>query len=169
MLVHFRQTYIEPNVFFPFSWHFQNRISEAVSAIVTPSDMFTSRYGNDFDLIFNVSAKKYIHDNEIRGPTVFRKTKDVEYTIFLPFTVIMRHTDAPRVALTFLLKGASDVFDMLEIDKGKLLAQQDSLIDGICSDPTMLEDPSWDPEENRLRVRKVFTSFFQRNRGEGVG
>jgi hypothetical protein len=79
----------------------------------------------------------------------------------LPFTVIMRHADAPKVALTFLLKGVCDVFDLLEIDKTKLIEKQASLIDGICSDPTMLAEPSWDPDENKLPQRRVFTTFFQ--------
>ena len=161
MKVWFGQIYIEPGVSFPFSHHFQRRLSQEVTALVKPSANFLKNYGEDFELMFRISAKKALHDNEIRGPTVFRKTKDVEYTLFLPFTVIMRHADAPKVALTFLLKGVCDVFDLLEIDKTKLIEKQASLIDGICSDPTMLAEPSWDPDENKLPQRRVFTTFFQ--------
>jgi hypothetical protein len=126
MLVHFGQIYIEADARFPFSHHFQHRISEVVSKLVKPSATFTRKYGADFNLTFNVSAKRGLQDNEIRGPAVFKKTKDVENTIFLPFDVITRHSDAPRHALRFLLKGACDVFDMLEIDKAKVVKAQET-------------------------------------------
>lgn len=106
-----------------------------------------------------------LEDNEIRGPTVFKKTKDVEYTVFLPFTVIVDHGDAPSCALSFLLKGVCDVFDLLEIDKAKLVDQQVSLIDGICSDPTMLELPSWNEADNTTPAGMLFKAFFGKNRG----
>src|SRR5262245_29585433 len=163
MLVHFGQIYIGQGSF-PFSHHFQHRISEAVTALVEPSAKFIQKYGKDFDLIFNVSAKQGFQDNEVRGPSVFRKTKDVEYTVFLPFDVIIRHADAPRHALRFLLRGVCAVFDRLEIDKARLLDQQESLIEGICSDPTMLAEPSWDEEQNKTPSRILFQAFFDKVR-----
>lgn len=164
MKVWFRQTYSEPDVDFPFSHLFQRRLSREVTALVEPSARFLKKYGEDFELTFNVSAKQRLQDNEIRGPTVFRKTKDVEYTVFLPFDVIMPHADAPRHALRFLLKGVCEVFDRLEIDKTRLLDKQDSIIESICSDRTMLEEPSWDEEDNKRPVRGVFEAFFNKNR-----
>jgi hypothetical protein len=169
MRVAFGQTYIEGGANFPFSHHFQKRLLEEVTALVEPSPKFCAKYGKDWDLIFNISAKKALRDNEIRGPTVFRKAKDVEYTIFLPFRVIMQYDDAPRVALRYLLKGVCEVLDQLEIDKRKLVERQESLIEEICSDPTMLEAPSWDPKENRRKVRRVFTAFFERTAGKKKG
>lgn len=164
MLVNFRQCYIEGGVNFPFSHFFQNRISEEITALVEPSAKFIKKYGEDFDLTFNVSAKAALQDNEVRGPTVYRKTKDVEFTVFLPFTEIMRHADAPKHALMYLLKGVFHVFDLLEIDSSQLLATQESLIEGICSDPTMLEAPSWNKVDNESPVRKQFTTFFEKFR-----
>ena len=162
MLVHFGQIYIEAGVSFPFSHHFQKRISKEVTALVEPSVTFIKKYGRDFELMFNVSAKQALLENEIRGPTVFKKTRDVEYTVFLPFEVIIRQPEVPKSALRFLLQGVCDVFDLLEIDKSKLLEKQDALIDDICSDPTMLEGPSWDEEENKSPVRILFKAFFNR-------
>lgn len=156
----FGQVYIEPGVDFPFSHLFQQRLSREVTELVEPSAKFLKKCGSDFDVMFNVSAKQSLEDNEIKGPVVFRKYKNVEFTVFLPFDAIMRKADAPRVALEFLLKGVSQAFDKLEIDKTKFLERHDSIIAGICADPTMLEEPSWDEEENDTRVRKVFAKFF---------
>jgi len=161
MKVYFGQIYIKAGVTFPFSHHFQCRIADEVTALVEPSAKFIEKYGKDFKLIFNVSAKEGLEDNEVRGPTVFKKTKDVEYTVLLPFDVIMRYKDAPRHALEFLLKGVCDLFDKLEIDKTTLVGKQSAIIEGICSDPTMLAEPSWNPAENKTPVWTLFTAFFQ--------
>jgi len=163
MKVWFGQIYVECGVVFPFSHQFQRRLSDEVTALAKPSALFIEQYGMDFELMFRVSAKRILQDNELRGPTVFKKTKDVEYTVFLPFDVIMRHADAPRQAVMFLLNGVCDVFDKLEIDKARLLDQRESIIEGICSDPTMLADPSWNETENKTPVRTVFAAFFEKN------
>lgn len=164
MKVWFGQIYIESGVSFPFSHLFQRRLSQEITALVEPSTKFIKEYGEDFEVMFRISAKEALQHNEIRGPTVFKKTKDVEYTVFLPFTVIMRHIDAPKHALSYLLKGVSDVFDLLEIDKAKFIDKQQVIIDGICSDSTMLEEPSWNEMDNRSPVRLLFTAFFAANR-----
>lgn len=162
MKVHFTQVYIEPGIDFPFSCQFQRRISEEITVLVESPINFVNRYGNAFDLLFYVSAKKTLRDNEIRGPGVSKKNKHVEYTIFLPYDVIICHYDAPKVALRYLLKGVCDVFDLLEIEKAKLLEKQESLINGICSDPTMLAEPSWDEAQNKTEVRAVFKAYFEK-------
>jgi hypothetical protein len=165
MHVHFRQIYIEPGVSFPFSHHFQNRLAKTITSMIAPSAKYLEKYGGDFDLTFNVSAKTAIADNEIRGPAVFRKTKDVEYTVFLPYEVITRHVHAPKHALTFLVRAVCRVFDMLEIDNSKVIAAQDSIIDGICSDPTTLRGPSWDDAQNKAGGWSLFRAFFNKNCG----
>jgi hypothetical protein len=160
--VWFAQVYVEPGVSFPFSHLWQGRLSKSVSALAKPSPAFTKKFGKDFELKFWVSAKKTTRGNEIRGPGVYKKTKDVEYTVFLPFDVIMRDRDPPRSAMVFLLQGVCEVFERLEMETAKLTEKQDSLIQGICSDASMLAAPSWDPEDKEMPVRKVFEASFDR-------
>lgn len=137
MHVHFGQIYIKPGVRFPFSHHFQERLSEEVTALVRPSGKFIQKYGIDFKVVFNISAKKGIQDNEVRGPTVFKKTKDIEYTVFLPYDVIMREPDTCKCALTYLLRGVRAAFALLDIDDVGLVKGHDALIENICSEPSM--------------------------------
>src|SRR6266849_1867699 len=131
MKVNFGQVYIRPGVSFPFSWRFQVYLARKVTALVKPSAKFIGRYGSDFELMFNVSAKKRIRDNEIRGPGVYKKTKDVEYSIFLPYDVIARSRDVPKSALKFLFKGVYSVLESLEIDTARIEKKQESLIEHI--------------------------------------
>jgi hypothetical protein len=160
MKVAFSQVYIEPGANFPFSVHFQRLLTREVTALVQPSGRFIETYGDVSELIFNISAKHQLEDNDIRGPTVFKKPKNVEFTVFLPFDIIMTHADAPKHAVLFLLKGVCDALDILKIDKSRLLDKKQWLIDAICSDPTMLDRPSWNDAENKTPVRVSFTAFF---------
>jgi len=158
--VQFGQIYVQPGVSFPFSAGFQRRLSREVTELVEPSPKFIKKYGSDFTLIFRISAKQGLEDNEIYGPAVFRKDKDVEYSVFLPFDVIATHSDAPRYALRFLLKGVCKVFESLEIKTDKLLDKQDTLIEGICLDQSMVRDKSLRPTSNQARIWDIFQAFF---------
>ena len=161
MLVNFSQVYIEPGIWFPFSHHFQNRLSEAVTERVMPSDTFLSQYGSECALTINVSAKKALRQTEVRGPAVFRGAKDVEYTVFLPYSAIVKRPDAPRVAVKYLLDAACDIFESLDIDTTRLRVDQSELVTSICSDATALAEPTWDESANRSRARRVFDEFFR--------
>jgi len=105
MKIAFSQVYIEVGANFPFSVHFQRLMTREITALVQPSPKFVEAFGDVSELIFRISAKHELEDNEIRGPTVFKKTKHVEFTVFLPFDVIMAHPDAPKQALFFFAEG----------------------------------------------------------------
>lgn len=160
MKVAFSQIYIEVGANFPFSVHFQRRLSDEVSKLVTPSPKYERKYGADFDLIFRISAKRGLNENELRGPSASKKYKSVDYSVFLPFDLIVASREAPRLAVDYLLNGVADVFDLLEIHKARFLEQRQSLSDVICSDPSMLEKPSWNKEDNDTLVRKLFVEFY---------
>jgi hypothetical protein len=137
MKVHFGQVYIHPGVAFPFSHYFQLYLSREITNLVSASAKFVKKYGSGFELMFNISAKRHLQDNEIKGPTVFKKTKDVEYSIFLPFDVILSSSDVLRSALEFLLRGVCSVLVSQGIDTARIIEKQESLIDHVRSDPTM--------------------------------
>jgi hypothetical protein len=134
MKVFFGQIYIEPDVAFPFSIAFQQRMSGEMTKLVEPSDHFISEYGEDWNLIFRISSKRSLPENELRGPTVFAKEKDVEYSIFLPFDEITADDDWARSALHHLMNGVISIFARLEIDSANLKIEKNRVIQEICSD-----------------------------------
>lgn len=135
MKVHFGQIYIEPGVNFPFSHGFQLRLGKEITDLVSPSPSFIKKYGPDWELMFRISAKSGREDNEIRGPTVFRKDKDLEYTVFLPDDTIKRSTKVPETAMQFLLEGCCTAFEILAIDTAMLKGRMASIIEQFSSDP----------------------------------
>ncbi len=141
MKIHVAQIYVEPGTSFPFSHLWQRWMSAELSARAVPSKKFVTKYGDDFELMIRISAKKKLTDNEVRGPSIFRKQKDVEYTLFLPYDVIIEAPNGCRVAMEFILRGIVDIFAAAHIDAKGLEAQQLYLIDHACSDPSMFEKP----------------------------
>lgn len=137
MKVYFAQVYIEQGAQFPFSTPFQRFLSQRVTDLVVPSRQCVTKYGDDFNLIFRVSAKKGLVDLDIRGPGVYRRDRDVEYTVFLPYDVIRRRANVYRSALQFLLQGVLTVFGKLGIDTAKVEEQRESIINEICDNPAM--------------------------------
>jgi hypothetical protein len=137
MKIFFSQIYIEAGISFPFSFVFQRHLSDEVSALIVPSPMFLEKYGSDWNLAFRINAKSAIQETEVRGPTVFRKDKNVEYSIFLPFSVIRQKPDVSKAAIQILFDGFLSVLTSLGFSTEKLETQRLELIERICSDPAM--------------------------------
>jgi hypothetical protein len=140
MNVYFGQIYVTPGVRFPFSHHFQQHLSEAITSIITPSRKLIEKYGGDCNIVFNISAKKSTQVTDIKGPTYFEKTNDVEYSLFLPFDVISRDSEPSPSALRYLLNGVCEVLKSLDIDIARVMERRDSLITQICADPSMFKE-----------------------------
>ena len=137
MKIHFCQIYIQVGITFPFGHRFQRFLGEKVTELTEPSPKFIKLLGEDYEITFNVSAKRQLAINEIVGPRVVKKDKDVEYSIFLPYVPIMQQPDPSRSALKHLLEGVYEVFEELEIDTSRLKAEQEEIINKIMSSPEM--------------------------------
>ena len=141
MNVYVGQIYIEAGVNFPYSYLWQIWLSDQMSLLTMASAEFVARYGADFKLGIRISARKQLAENEIKGPTVFRKYRNVEYTLFLPYDVIIEAEDGCRVAMEFILKGIQDIFAKANIEAEEFGAKKAFIIDHVCSDATMLKKP----------------------------
>ena len=75
----------------------------------------------------------------IKGPTVFKRDRDVEYTVFLPFDVVSRAPSGCRAAMQYLVGGIREVFQHAGIDLAGLDARAALIVDHVCSDPSMLK------------------------------
>jgi hypothetical protein len=135
------QLYGKPGVSFPFSWQMQGWLAEELSSLSEPCVAFEKKYGADFVLRLYIGADTQMSDNRIKGPSIHKKSKEVEYYISLPFDVIAQSDEGLRSALAYLLSGIRHVFVLAGIDPGRLDQRTDSLIEHICSDSVMLKWP----------------------------
>jgi len=133
------QIYIKPGISFPFSHRFQISLGERLTTIVQPSPDFVRAYGDDFTLMLRMSAKTEIREVEVKGPTVFKDEKDVEYTIFLPYNTIKESGDVIASALRHLLIGIVTTLHALKLDAEELSKQAETFVKEVCADPTMIK------------------------------
>ena len=148
------QVYIEAGANYPFTHLFQRFIHKKLTESVRPSAMFTQKYGDDYDVIFRMSAKSGIERSEIRGPTVFKRDKDVEYSIFLPFRP---HNDDPKTlrgVLITLLTEIGRILSDLGFDTSKISCDSEEWADHIVAEPTMLSDREFLRHEEQQRKER---------------
>ena len=139
MNVYVSQIYIQAGVNFPFSHHFQLHLSQELTKRVEPSALFINTYGEDFSLMFRMSAKAELTLPEIKGPAVYRKDKDVEFSIFLTYDKQKKQGPTEyRQALRELMDQIIIVLERLEIDTSKLRLDAHALIESICTTPGMI-------------------------------
>ena len=159
---------VEKGAEFPFSIVFQQYIFEQFTSLVAPSPWFSAKYGDDWRIIFRISANWSPDEEdtakgvklsegakvklaryrsftseplrvEVRGPTVFKKDKDVEYSIFLPFRRVIESENPPITALNYIFTGVYSVLEKMEIDTSRLRAEQERIVKHVCSEPKMFE------------------------------
>jgi hypothetical protein len=116
-------------------------LTKELSTVASVSAEFEKKFGTGFSLMVRVSADTQILDNEIAGPTIFKKDKDVEFTVFLPFDAISAETEGCRKALEYLLSGIRAVFQKVGIGTDMLDEKRTFIIEHICTEPAMLTGP----------------------------
>ena len=142
MKVSVGQIYIQAGVDFPFSFEMQSWISKELSALASPGPAFLKSYGKAFELMIRLSAKTELGENEIKGPTVFKKDKDVEYTLFLPYDRIRDAGAASRrLAAEKFVDGVAAVFAKAGIEAPDLPKRRPSLVKKLATDDKMLDEP----------------------------
>jgi hypothetical protein len=138
--IHIVQIYVNAGIRYSFTHVFQRRMQEILSNLVRPSGEFSRRYGSDFAVVFNLSAQTGISVPRIVGPAVYRKTKDVEYTIFLPHDGSdANQLDDYTKQIRDFLAGVIDVLERLKLDAAPVKEKTDDIVREISSDPAMID------------------------------
>lgn len=132
------QIYVQPGINFPFSHQFQIFLGEELTKRVQSSHRFVANCGGDFDVIFRLSAKSEIAEVEVCGPTMFKRDKDVEFTIFIPHSCnsSRERSDCKRPLILFL-NGVVTCLESLALDASILERELLELVDHIVSDQAM--------------------------------
>lgn len=140
MRVFVGQIYIQSGVNYPFSHEFQKWIGEELTKFIKPSDSFLEKYSEEFDLIFRLSAKSEISAIEVKGPTVFKKDKDIEFTIFLPFgRDQLKVMEDYKLPLLRFIDGVSVALKTLAIDTALINSKSLELVNAIVSNEKMFK------------------------------
>jgi hypothetical protein len=139
MRIYVSQIYVEPGVSYPFTHVFQKYLSALASEDTNGTEQFSSNYGEDYDLVFNVSAKTGLNSPEVKGPTVFKREKTVEYTIFLPFErKVAVNDESLSSTLRMLLSSMNAVLIELGMNTNRIANDPLGIARSVLEDPKML-------------------------------
>ncbi len=142
MKIYIGQIYIRAGVSFPFSLRFQKWLGDKLTSRVDSSDEFRNSFPGDFTLGFIISAKSENQRPEIVGPTVFKRAKDVEFTIFLPHENRDYHTpEACQETVRLLIESIVAVLDRLQIDSTKICNDVAALLADFLVTPELMKSP----------------------------
>jgi hypothetical protein len=108
--------------------------------LVSSSNEFENRYGADWDIILRISAKCGLSENELRGPSEFKKDKHVEFTIFLPYDVIIAQKHWCSYAVEYLINGTCSALEKLSLSSRELKQQKNKIVETVCSTDSMIKE-----------------------------
>ena len=135
MKIEIVQIYIEVGVRFDLSAEFQGFTAAELSRLVDISPEFASRFGEDWSIVLNLSAKKAIPDVAIMRPIRLRKDKVVEITIFLPFDKITQSGNVRASAVRSFLEAVQTALAKLGLDVARLTAATPEIVKRVADDP----------------------------------
>jgi len=137
------QIYIKPGVAFPFSLRFQRWLGDALTKRVELSKQFCEEYGADFGLGLRLSAKDDIDQPDIKGPTVFKRDKNVEFTIFLPYRAASDYHErkSSLILLNQMLQSVIRVLEQLRLDATNVLTDSTILETEFLNTPGLMDAP----------------------------
>lgn len=137
MKVAISQFYVQQGAEFPFSYKFQRFLSQMLSSKINTAptpDPATERYST---LIVRLSAKHGLLSNEILGPALYEKDKEIEFSLFLPYNAISKNPHPAREAIRCIVEGINLIYSKLGLDHARASIDVDVLMNSICSDRNM--------------------------------
>lgn len=133
MSVNFTQFYIEPKVFFNLPIDVLEELSGCFSRGLSISGSPKWKYDTEYKLLFIISAKSNTSITEIKGPSVSKKYKSVEYVLYLPYDTIKKHSLPLHALLMQLVEAISVVLDKHVIQHSQLEPKLSAIVQDISS------------------------------------
>lgn len=140
MKIYVSQFYTHVNENYPFSWKLQKTLSEKLTSCVLSCNRFAARFGSGFNMMFRINARSGIVEPELFGPTVFKRDRDVEYTIFLPFDpeLVLTKNVLSDVIVT-MLEAICGILDDLGVSVSLTSSDIRQLATTLAEDPQMID------------------------------
>lgn len=131
----------EVNADYPFSHDVFMWLAKELCKRIRPSKHFTNKYGKDWMLTFDLSAKRQRKNPKVfEPPAVYRRDKNVYWRISVRF-IGNKSRDPNYYVLPIkqFIEGIIIALQSLEIDTSKLVRDLPSLAKGFTSNPDMFE------------------------------
>lgn len=104
--------YPEVGINFPISYKFNKLLREAIHSPEEDfSDAFQKVYGKEYSLGIILSAKEDTLDLIIKGPSISKRYKAVDYVLYIPFCIIHSQADFFINYVNFVCDGIKSILE----------------------------------------------------------
>jgi hypothetical protein len=104
--------YPEAGVTFPISYRFMQLLKEELAHLSEQHlSVFSSEYGQDYMLSLILSANSDAADLEIKGPSISKSYKAVDYVLRIPFAIVEEAETFYSTYVFFVCQGISTVLE----------------------------------------------------------
>ena len=118
---------------------FLTTLGELVSESADMPQAFANRFGVDFYLSFLIDTAKR-KSVGLRGPSVTRKHKAVEFGLIIPFEDVRQDYSTLASVTHAVLLGTTRALEQLRFDVSRIQSKQKSMVATVCSSPGMIDD-----------------------------
>ena len=111
MRIEFTQIYSEPGVSFNLPGPLLGAISDNLDGLEKNIEDLAAKFeGEDFELVFIISASRKLKALEIKGPNIRRKAHEVEFSLFIPWRAMANFAEKVEYILPKIAEGVCEVF-----------------------------------------------------------
>lgn len=135
----------EVGVDFPISFKVNQFLLDKLIADLPKECQRVEVDGKPFSLGVVISTRKNKTDLSIQGPSVSRKHKMVDYTIWIPFQKVIKSSNVLKTYLDYISEGIVLVFEELNYDNKKLILK---IITEVKKEVLTKSSYQYSPEED---------------------
>ncbi|WP_249744642.1 hypothetical protein [Burkholderia pyrrocinia] len=136
MKISFGQIYPEVGVSFDFTNTVLAELNEGINSLEGSFAHYVKLFsGDDFSVVFIISATKKSDILSVKGPTTLAKKKRVEFVLHIPYKQFESFLDQMDYALNFIECGVKSTFDRYNSDSSGVAEMVSRTKDAIRADP----------------------------------
>ena len=144
MKIAFSQLYVEPGASFKrLDGPLLGAMRAALDGLGKNIDQLSSKFaGEDFELVFVLSARSDLDSLEIKGPNIRRKAQAVEFSLFLPWQKATDFKEEIEYVLPKISEGIVSVLTRYEVDASGVDAAIRNVLREARVDPKKFQFPN---------------------------
>ncbi|WP_083214539.1 MULTISPECIES: hypothetical protein [Burkholderia cepacia complex] len=136
MKISFGQIYPEVGASFDFTNTVLAELNDGINSLKGSFSHYAKLFsGDDFSVVFIISATKKSDALSVKGPTTLAKKKRVEFVLHIPYKQFESFSDQMDYALNFIGCGIKSTFDKYNSDSSGVVEIINRTKDVIRADP----------------------------------
>lgn len=137
MNIYFSQIYLEgEDTTFAVTNTLIHRLSQRLDVLNKKINHYDKLFkGEDFSVVFVISATRKKNTLEVKGPTTYSKDKETSFSLFIPYQEISSFIEQMNYVLDYIAEGIIFVFNKYKTDPSGVKEAIEEVKKLIAADP----------------------------------